>query len=747
MELAYHLLVLGLSCLSLGHAYVTGDVKLDGSIPGQGILMVYYNGRFGYVCDDGMNGAAGLVICRNLNREFINYYIGRSARSGSTYVLDDIRCKGTESNLNQCSHSPWLFNNCGSKEHVSMHCGETPCDKAPCSQSCNVLRQGYNCSCYPGYKLEPDGITCSDIDECQVENGGCSHTCVNTNGSYHCECPRYLYLDKDNHTCTADGFTVDCTSSFGMTIIMEKKTFFFLPDALTLTNTSCTSKSNSTHIWLYTDYNACSTHRRVEGSDIIYSNAVLDSKNSVGGIRFFDSIKIPFQCRLSTNHSISQGLNPGASELIMRVSESSQLGLSLKLLNGDSDDSPELPSYDVKQGGIVYAKFYLSIPGINVEPESCAALSADNVNTQSLILNGRPATFLTTVLSSNQFRFSYPVFTFGKKTGLKLSCNSHLSVNNSLLNGVNQTLIITPQEIQEALQQTSNSVGQPVRRVIVTTQGVQLRCEENSMKLILDPSVTVGLNLEDLQPLRENCFGYYSTVQNGSFVYSIPLVDCGAEVETQGNEVTFTNSLVYASNMVSKVKYFTDVILTHSCSYSLTDYSNSRSYTVRPSNFAFGAENKQKANFDISLNVFSDDQFKQLLNNGGAVSVSEGKKLFGDIGVSSNDANLKVALNNCKVTPTNRADDPNSRSVIENGCKTAYGIRVFSPKRFSISTRSFVDHRGQQAYLHCSVVVCGPSNMARCIHSCTNPDGVVGKRDADSLEIAHVSAGPFFIHQ
>ena len=61
---------------------------------------------------------------------------------------------------------------------------------------------------------------------------------------------------------------------------------------------------------------------------------------------------------------------------------------SLKLLNGDSDDSPELPSYDVKQGGIVYAKFYPSIPGINVEPESCAVLSADNVKTRSLILNG-----------------------------------------------------------------------------------------------------------------------------------------------------------------------------------------------------------------------------------------------------------------------------------------------------------------------------------------------------------------------
>ena len=76
----------------------------------------------------------------------------------------------------------------------------------------------------------------------------------------------------------------------------------------------------------------------------------------------------------------------------------------------------------------------------------------------------------------------------------------------------------------------------------------------------------------------------------------------------------------------------------------------------------------QNANsFLYSLNVFSDGKFKQLLTNGGSISIAEGRQLFGDIGVTSSDPYLKVALNECKVTPTNRADDPNSHVVIKDG--------------------------------------------------------------------------------
>lgn len=62
--------------------------------------------------------------------------------------------------------------------------------------------------------------------------------------------------------------------------------------------------------------------------------------------------------------------------------------------------------------------------------------------------------------------------------------------------------------------------------------------------------------------------------------------------------------------MTSQVKYFTEVILTHACSYPLTDYVSTLNYSVGSSNFAFGAENKNQANFDIRY-----DELSSLLRN------------------------------------------------------------------------------------------------------------------------------------
>ncbi|XP_058241182.1 mucin-like protein [Hemibagrus wyckioides] len=55
---------------------------------------------------------------------------------------------------------------------------------------CTNLPGSYKCSCILGYT--GDGLTlCSDIDECQLGNGGCSAKarCVNSMGSFSCLCP------------------------------------------------------------------------------------------------------------------------------------------------------------------------------------------------------------------------------------------------------------------------------------------------------------------------------------------------------------------------------------------------------------------------------------------------------------------------------------------------------------------------------------------------------------------------------
>ena len=41
----------------------------------------------------------------------------------------------------------------------------------------------------------------TDVNECQVKNGGCEHLCVNTAGSFYCTCKAGYTIDFDNTTC------------------------------------------------------------------------------------------------------------------------------------------------------------------------------------------------------------------------------------------------------------------------------------------------------------------------------------------------------------------------------------------------------------------------------------------------------------------------------------------------------------------------------------------------------------------
>lgn len=44
-------------------------------------------------------------------------------------------------------------------------------------------------------------LQCSDINECNSANGGCSHSCINTYGSFYCSCYSGYYLTGDGMSC------------------------------------------------------------------------------------------------------------------------------------------------------------------------------------------------------------------------------------------------------------------------------------------------------------------------------------------------------------------------------------------------------------------------------------------------------------------------------------------------------------------------------------------------------------------
>nr|XP_026693868.1 fibrillin-3 isoform X4 [Ciona intestinalis] len=71
-----------------------------------------------------------------------------------------------------------------------------------CDQNChNIVGGSYTCSCDDGYILEADGHNCTEINECDNNNGGCEEICENTPGSYNCACPPGFGLRDDGKTC------------------------------------------------------------------------------------------------------------------------------------------------------------------------------------------------------------------------------------------------------------------------------------------------------------------------------------------------------------------------------------------------------------------------------------------------------------------------------------------------------------------------------------------------------------------
>ena len=47
-----------------------------------------------------------------------------------------------------------------------------------------------------------DWISLTDINECEIKDGGCSNICINTAGSFHCACmDGYNIAEDDQYKC------------------------------------------------------------------------------------------------------------------------------------------------------------------------------------------------------------------------------------------------------------------------------------------------------------------------------------------------------------------------------------------------------------------------------------------------------------------------------------------------------------------------------------------------------------------
>lgn len=87
---------------------------VDGSSKYEGRVEVYYDGKWGKVCNSEWDFSDAQVVCNELDFGFAFAILtSRSCyQSSNITCLDDVMCVGTESAIGECSHKGWGSENC-----------------------------------------------------------------------------------------------------------------------------------------------------------------------------------------------------------------------------------------------------------------------------------------------------------------------------------------------------------------------------------------------------------------------------------------------------------------------------------------------------------------------------------------------------------------------------------------------------------------------------------------------------------
>ena len=98
----------------------------EGLTPYEGRVEVYYQDRWGTVCDDGWSIEDANVICRQLgyppaSQVWQNAHFGQGS---GPILLDNVSCNDSESSIDQCDHSGWFNHTCSHGQDAGVTCGE-----------------------------------------------------------------------------------------------------------------------------------------------------------------------------------------------------------------------------------------------------------------------------------------------------------------------------------------------------------------------------------------------------------------------------------------------------------------------------------------------------------------------------------------------------------------------------------------------------------------------------------------------
>ncbi|EDV21315.1 uncharacterized protein TRIADDRAFT_30641, partial [Trichoplax adhaerens] len=90
----------------------------------EGRLEIFYQNRWGTICDDKFDIVAAHIACRQLGYSQAERFkcCGYFGQGNGRIWMDNLVCHGNESSLHECSHNGWSIHNCNHQEDVGIIC-------------------------------------------------------------------------------------------------------------------------------------------------------------------------------------------------------------------------------------------------------------------------------------------------------------------------------------------------------------------------------------------------------------------------------------------------------------------------------------------------------------------------------------------------------------------------------------------------------------------------------------------------
>uniref|UniRef100_A0A1X7SF39 EGF-like domain-containing protein n=1 Tax=Amphimedon queenslandica TaxID=400682 RepID=A0A1X7SF39_AMPQE len=141
---------------------------------------------------------------------------------------------------------------------------ECDTNNGECEQDCINTIGSYQCQCREGFEFTSNGRSCTDIDECADKNGGCEQICNNTVGSFQCSCLVGFTLTNDafcsdinecalvdnrcNHDCVNTPGSYHCTCKNGYYLSNDSHTCLACEFGEVINGTTCKVAALPTNI-------------------------------------------------------------------------------------------------------------------------------------------------------------------------------------------------------------------------------------------------------------------------------------------------------------------------------------------------------------------------------------------------------------------------------------------------------------------------------------------------------------------